>query len=251
MFSVPPMDARGPRHHVLIAGTGRSGSSFLVELLTNLGVNKGFKGLQAQGPRGSHSLTEDCPYVVEHPDFHEDVKEIFQRDDLAIDHIFIPIRDLSRQPKSFHGQSPMESLLNDLGRLLWETDQFGSPEEAHQKACMLLKTKSEKVEFVNSSKDQVLAKVHPFAKQDHFQERLYQFLLATSNSDIPVTFMHFPRIIQDSRYLYAKLQPILPGITYEFFRFTFTGTVRADLLTTYGDHDHREGSEPVFTHQAA
>lgn len=63
--------------------------------------------------------------------------------------------------------------------------------------------------------------------------------------------MHFPRILQDSRYLYAKLQPILGGVTYEFFRFTFAGTVRTDLVTTLGKHGHWGDSDPVLTRQAA
>jgi hypothetical protein len=231
------MDAQETRRHVVITGSGGSGSSFLVELLANLGLDTGYKGLKSFQKNGEDSFTEESPYIVESSVFHQVAKEILHRKDLTIDHIFIPIRDLRRRRDGIHANSSMDKLLNDLGRLLWETDQFASPEEALQKARMLLMAKS--------------AKANELATQDHVLERLYQLLLATSDSDVPVTFMHFPRILQDSRYLYAKLQPILGGVTYEFFRFTFAGTVRTDLVTTLGRHCHREDSDPVLTSQAA
>ena len=231
------MDAQETRRHVVITGSGGSGSSFLVELLANLGLDTGYKGLKSFQKNCEDSFTEESPYIVESSVFHQVAKEILHRKDLAIDHIFIPIRDLRRQRDGIHANSSMDKLLNDLGRLLWETDQFASPEEALQKARMLLMAKS--------------AKANELATQDRVLERLYQLLLATSDSDVPVTFMHFPRILQDSRYLYAKLQPILGGVTYEFFRFTFAGTVRTDLVTTLGRHCHREDSDPVLTSQAA
>jgi hypothetical protein len=231
------MDAQDPRRHVVITGSGGSGSSFLVELLANLGLDAGYRGLKSLPNKGEGSFSKGCPYIVESSGFYQVAKEILHRKDLAIDHIFIPIRDLRRRRGGIHSNSSMDSLLNDLGRLLWETDQFASPEEALQKARMLLMSKS--------------ARPDELATQNHDLERFYQLLLATSDSDVPVTFMHFPRILQDSRYLYAKLQPILGGVTYEFFRFTFAGTVRTDLVTTLGKHGHWGDSDPVLTRQAA
>ena len=37
-----------PRRHVVITGTGRAGTSFLVELLTHLGLETGF-GVESAG----------------------------------------------------------------------------------------------------------------------------------------------------------------------------------------------------------
>ena len=36
------MQSLTPRHHVIITGTGRAGTTFLMELLTNLGLDTGF-----------------------------------------------------------------------------------------------------------------------------------------------------------------------------------------------------------------
>ncbi len=69
----------GLRHHLVITGTGRSGTTFLVELLTYLGLDTGFDPVSVRSgidPVAHAGLerdirSDDAPYVVKSPWFME------------------------------------------------------------------------------------------------------------------------------------------------------------------------------------
>ena len=90
------------RNHVVITGTGRSGTTFLVELLTHLGLETGFSAhdivsKNINGPRASLEYDirkEGCPYIVKIPWFCDYAQEVIDQEDIVIEHIFIPIRNL-------------------------------------------------------------------------------------------------------------------------------------------------------------
>lgn len=93
-------DAR--QHHVIISGTGRSGTTFLVQLLTELGLDTGFPDPNAQirEDRGHAGMewtlrnNPTAPYIVKNPNLCEHLPGILKNEDVAIDHAIIPIRDL-------------------------------------------------------------------------------------------------------------------------------------------------------------
>jgi hypothetical protein len=97
-----------PRHHVVITGTGRAGTTFLVELLTCLGLDTGFSADsvgQKKDRHGRAGLEHDiresnCPFLVKSPWFCDYAEEVICRDDILIEHIFIPIRDLNAAAES-------------------------------------------------------------------------------------------------------------------------------------------------------
>jgi hypothetical protein len=60
--------------------------------------------------------------------------------------------------------------------------------------------------------------------------QLYNLILALSEAQIPVTLLQYPKLVQDSVYLYEKLKPILAEISYEEFALTFRQTVRPELV---------------------
>jgi len=86
------------KSHVIITGTGRNGTTFLVELLTNLGFDTGFsvndivsKKHKVARAGLEHDLRrENCPFIVKGFFLEEELN----RDDIAIQHVFIPVRDL-------------------------------------------------------------------------------------------------------------------------------------------------------------
>ncbi len=92
------------RNHVIITGTGRSGTTFLIELFTHLGLETGFsaediefesKKFKKSRAGLEHDIRHiDCPYIVKHPKFCHYAEEVLCRDDIIIEHVFIPIRDL-------------------------------------------------------------------------------------------------------------------------------------------------------------
>ncbi len=63
------------RKHILITGTGRAGTTFMVELLTHLGLDTGFNADTVTGLKdemGRAGLEKDirnndCPFIVKSP----------------------------------------------------------------------------------------------------------------------------------------------------------------------------------------
>lgn len=113
------------RNHVVITGTGRAGTIFLIELLTKLGLDTGFakddlafhKHELSHGGLERDIRKDDCPFVVKSPWFCDYVEEVLAREDIAIDHVFIPIRDLHGAAESRRNISSRK--VKDGG--LWNT----------------------------------------------------------------------------------------------------------------------------------
>jgi hypothetical protein len=210
------------KRHVVITGTGRCGTTFLIELLTNLNLNTGFSStdLQRKNPEARAGLESDirktgCPYIVKSPWFCDYADEVMDRKDVLIEHIFIPIRDLFCAAESRRYVTRLNySKLSLIGRLkqrikpksfhggLWHTDSLASGEQ-----------------------EEILLR------------QLYNLMLALSNAQIPVTLMRYPRIVRDSEYLYQKLKPIMPTITLESFCDVFARTVRPEFIHSFDDND--------------
>ena len=89
---------------MLIAGTGRTGTSFLMQLLTNLGLDTGFKkGVQLEqgcnaGLESHLSNINKWNYIVKNPRFSLVLNKI--NADIDIEHIIIPIRDYRKVAES-------------------------------------------------------------------------------------------------------------------------------------------------------
>src|SRR5438128_8312469 len=90
------------RHHLLIAGTGRAGTSLLVKILSACGLDTELN--RAKGPlwyepanAGIESLPladADQPYVLKSPWTYQFLDELLCRKDVRIDGLIVPIRDL-------------------------------------------------------------------------------------------------------------------------------------------------------------
>ena len=69
-----------PRRHVMISGTGRAGTSFLVQLLTNLGLDTGVTPEKMKLDENARAGLEydirkaDAPYIVKSPFFCDHAK---------------------------------------------------------------------------------------------------------------------------------------------------------------------------------
>lgn len=211
------------KQHVVITGTGRSGTTFLVELLTYLGLDTGFTPENLDSRRYElaragleYDLTmEECPYIVKKIRFCEHARQILSQNDIRIDHVFIPMRDLysaaeSRrfvQKSTLSEMSPIDrwalsEIKKELPGGLWHTT---SSEAGEQERILL--------------------------------EQLYELLLALSDTMVPVTVMRYPRIVNDAAYLFHKLEPVLQGIPFERFDAAFAKTVRPDLVHSFSEND--------------
>lgn len=240
------MRDQAARHHVVITGTGRSGTTFLVELLTHLGLDTGFTPDQTAGLKDvvAHAGLErniddaNCPYIIKNPGFCNQAKDVLQRKDIVIDHIYVPMRDLHAAAES--RRRVTRTNLSQQGR-------------STRMKRQLLQLCYGKQSFKETIFDggTILGPTPKTKQEEILRDRLYNLLLAASNSEVPVTFMHYPRITKDCDYLYAKLEAILPEITYEHFRLTFVSTVRTDLIHTFNHRDRWEAPPSVDSQAAA
>lgn len=214
------------RNHALITGTGRAGTSFLVELLTHLGLDTGYtpeeliKKKYDIGRAGFEYdiRLENCPYIVKSPWFCDYAEEVFDREEIGIDHIFVPIRNLNAAAQSrihvtksgIKTQSRWSRFLIALGLRgtnypggIWHTG--GSLKPADQELVLL--------------------------------NQLYKLMLASSKEHIPITLINYPLLTKDSEYLYKKLKPILTSISYEKFLEVFEATLKPELVHSFNSGD--------------
>jgi hypothetical protein len=212
------------KSHVVISGTGRCGTTFLMELLTRLGLDTGFDAQDIQ--RRNYYKTARCgleldlrqgdlPHIVKSPWFCDYAQEVLGRQDIVIEHVFIPMRDLHAAAESRR-------------RIVRE----------HVARLPLLKR------IRHAFKPSIVpgglwhTSSSTAGKQEEvLQGQVYRLMLALSEKMIPVTFLRYPRIVQDCPYLFDKLKPILGGIAYETFLATFKQSVRPEWVHCFNRND--------------
>jgi hypothetical protein len=212
------------RHHVVITGTGRAGTTFLVELLTHLGLDTGYSPKSVtrnKFPEARAGLEHDirqshCPFVVKSPDFCDYVDEVIYRDDLVIDHIFVPFRDLDAAAESRR--------------------------YVHQTSVATLSL-AKKV--LHKLVPRVLAgglwhtwTTKPGAQEAVLLRKIYQLMFAIADTTIPITLIRYPHLTKDQDYLFNKLKPILQTTTFDSFCAAFLQVVRPELVHRFSDKDH-------------
>lgn len=208
---------------MVITGTGRSGTTFLVELLTHLGLDTGYSiddMIAQKNPIARAGLehdirSEECPFIVKNPLFCDYAEDVLSRRDILIEHVFVPMRDLRAAAES--------------RRHVNETNFSKLP--LFKKIKRTLKPKG----FAGG-----LWEASPGGQMEQeviLLQKIYKLLLALSASSIPVTFMRYPRLVKDCPYLFEKLQPVLKDMDYDYFRSVFDKTVRLDIVHTFNNND--------------
>jgi len=208
------------RNHIVITGTGRSGTTFLVELLTHLGFDTGFKADEIEGRISQvaragleHDIRHPrCPYVVKSPFFCDYAGEVLARTDLRIEHIFVPIRDLHAAAES--RRRVTRDGLAEAGL----SARIKSLVKMPQLPGGLVHTLS----------------METGKQEEALLRQIYNLLLATAATSVPVTLMQFPRIVNDCSYLYEKLSPLLTHIPYANFAEVFTRVAQPGLVHDFG-----------------
>lgn len=197
-----------PRHHVIISGTGRSGTTFLVQLLTALGLDTGFKNANQLPVLANCNAgleldvrQEDSPYIVKNPWLCDYIQEVLSDPNIVIDHAFIPIRNMQDAAKS-------RAYVNET------TDHTKFPDGVPGGFWYASDL---------NEQENVLGK------------QLYKLIFHLSKAETPITFIHYPRLTQDCDYLYSKLVPLLQEISYDVFVETFKTIVREDLVHQFSD----------------
>lgn len=197
------------KHHLLITGTGRTGTTFLVKLLTLLDFNTGFTkdqiaaskelraGLEFQG-LGAH-----LPYVVKNPKLMWQLPELLQKNKVVVDHILLPMRDIHAA-----AESRRENVRKSDGSL--------APQEVVGG-----------LEGVDNPADQ----------EGFFLRKFYDFLQFVSLYQIPLTTLQYPRLVLDGEYLYLKLRPLLGQLPQGRFMEVFNELSDSSMVHCYTSAD--------------
>jgi len=198
---------KAPAHKVIISGTGRAGTTFLVRLLTELGLDTGYT--RQNWPRDyfahcdaglEHDLADPrAPYIVKNPALCETLESILADGRIAIDHAFIPIRDL-------------EAVASSRIRV-------GGADQ--------------------SVPGGLLKNAHPALQKAVLAEMFHQLMHTLVARDIPHTFLLFPRFACDGDYAYVRLRSILGSMPRETFRQVFARVSNPGLIHDFSRPETR------------
>jgi hypothetical protein len=190
-----------PEHKVIITGTGRAGTTFLVRLLGALGLDTGINRANwakkyfdhCNAGLEHHLLDPKTPYIVKNPALCENLPAALATGRFVIDHAYIPVRELAAVAAS---RAAVGGAYGSRPGGLW-----GTSDPASQGAVM--------------------------AENFH---RLVHTLVV---HEIPHTFIHFPRMVSDADYTYRKLEFLVKGIPLDAFRGALRSTADPALVHTY------------------
>jgi hypothetical protein len=190
--------ATGRRRHLLIAGTGRTGTSFLVRFLTELGLDSrvarsGDADWDEAAQAGLEdvpvsAVEPDLPYVVKQPWAHEMIADILANPHVEVEAAIIPVRPLidaaaSRivvQRREIYEEAPWMARLS-RGWSSWGATRGG-----------------------------VIHSLDPVDQARLLAVGFHGLIERLAQADVPMIFPAFPRVVEDPDYLYGKLRPILP-----------------------------------------
>jgi len=211
------------KEHVIISGTGRAGTTFLVALLTRLGLDTGFDRetlevlpharMARMGPMDIFPAARaglemniraaDAPYIVKTP-FLCDTVESALGSSIRIKRAIIPVRQFDAAAAS---------------RALVQEQVTGS------------KDRTQKVPGG-------LWDVDKAAEQaDMLRLKFTRLVETLTRHDVPMTFLSYPRLVGDANYLFDKLDFLLCGIDHGSFRSAFDRTVRPEWVHQFTPAD--------------
>jgi hypothetical protein len=203
LFKSKPVDTA--RHHIVITGTGRNGTTFLVELLTHLGLDTGFKPKDFVHIMKSHSRagleldirSETAPYIIKSPWFCGYSDEIINNPRIALDHVFLPFRDmdaaLASRARVVNEHPPSDLKPSEMIGGLMGTDSVDEQRRI-------------------------------------LEQNLFKLLNALADSFVPVTLIAFPRLVKDPEYLYKKILPAIGKIRYPQFKASFDAVSHPEFV---------------------
>jgi len=203
---------------VYITGTGRAGTTFLVDLLTRLGLDTGLdRGgkdavyfADARAGLEKDIFDRNGPEIIKNPRLCDQLDAVLGSG-IAIRHILIPIRDFASAAAS-RRFAQREATGSENGRPvrggLWDT-RDGESQEAvlHEKFATLME--------------------------------------AIARNDIPFTLLSFPRFAKDGPYLFEKLRLCFPDLSEGHFLQTFEDTARPELIHKFGSAPSSEPPKPT------
>lgn len=170
---------------ILITGTGRCGTTFLIKLFSFLDFDTGYdrnnyeKYIFSNCNSGMERQYNDNYYILKNPTFIANIEQILKDKSISIKNIIIPIRDLKSSAKS------RVSHKNIYGGLWNAKDELSQ------------------IEF--------------------YKNILTNYIYIATKHEINTIFIDFDKMINDKIYLFNKLKNILDekNIDLETFSHTY------------------------------
>lgn len=184
--------------HILIGGTGRAGTTLLVQYFTALGFDTGFtldRARREVDPISSggleHSLGRTVlrghrlPYVAKSPSYGEQLGELIDSGSLTVQCFIVPMRPLSAAAMS------RQRVSEEAGRA--GLDPTGHPGGV-----------------LGDSTDER-------SQRRRLAARFYELLRVAAVHEISVYLLDFPAFVMRENYLFERLAPLLTthGVTVE------------------------------------
>ena len=195
---------------IVISGTGRAGTSFLVRLLTELGFRTGYRDLwdgYRRDVRAGNEVhldpatvtaedVERAPEVVKDPRYCHWLGRLVGSGRMRVRHVLIPVRPLAEATES-RARTGLWWLPGDM------FPDGTAPGETPPPCASLQRQRLRLAEALGE-------------------------LVATVNEyDLPHTFLRFPLLVQDGAYCYDRLRPILQEHTPRGFLVVHERVARA------------------------
>ncbi len=199
-------------HHCLISGTGRAGTTFLVILLTRLGVDTGFtpQSATARGPGRAGleitTLLPTSPYVLKAPAYCDRIDALLADDpNLVIDCVIAPVRDFRAAAES---------------RAFTQAETTGSRRGSG-----------------TNVRGGLWLTEDPERQEDILRRQFSTLIASLARHDIPLVLLWYPRLTRDPEYVYGKLNFLFRDKAYEEFGQVFSALVRPDWVHRFGSAD--------------
>lgn len=158
---------------ILITGTGRCGTTFLIKLFSFLDFNTGYNrnnyklSIYSNCNSGMERSYKDNYNIIKNPNFMMDIETISKDTSITIKNVIIPIRDLKISAKSRvkHGKK-------DIPGGLWNAE-------------------------------------NELSQINFYKNILTNYIMISTKYDINTIFIDFDKMINDKIYLFNKLKNIL------------------------------------------
>lgn len=173
---------------ILITGTGRSGTTFLIKLFSFLDYNTGFNRenyknhIESKCNSGMEKKYTDNHYIIKNPTFMSDMAAILKNHNVIVKLVIIPIRDYKVAAVS-------RANLNYGWGGLWN---------ASDECSQLL----------------------------FYNEIMANYMYTMTKYEINTLFLDFDKMVNDKKYLFNKLKVVLDekNINFELFSKVYDET---------------------------
>lgn len=191
MTETPAPAGSSPK--VVITGTGRAGTTFLVQVLTDLGLDTGYTA-NAEGDSRVHGglerdiLAPDAPRIIKAPTLSTRLAGLLERGEVVVEHVIVPMRELDIAAASRVRSTKYGTNLRTPGGL------FGTANATKQRTALAMMQ--------------------------------YELFYTVARFELPLTLLVFPRFAEDWEYTYRQLRFLAPDLPAEAWRDSIAGRYR-------------------------